>query len=260
MRKITKKVKLENGDVIREPVDIKKRLGLSYLDLVNQTYLVGQYDMPMIYCATKVSPDFLALYSQKNLYNTSPQTVICFYEYDDIFDGANGLYNAIYYNRKKQLDKFRSRFKDKTLFISPDYSVFGDIDFTENLYRIKKARVVSLWLALELDAIVIPNVPILPERYFDVCTAGLENCEVVAINLVGHITNHDEKEATKSMVKHVVDTLPLKKIIVYDTSVDDRNVKEIFDYAIKHNITIVAPDNTLKTRHIQLTKTAPPNY
>jgi len=56
----------------------------------------------------------------------------------------DGLYNAIYYNDKKRLDYYRKRFEGIKFFISPDYSVCGDIDKAENIYRIVKSRRIAL--------------------------------------------------------------------------------------------------------------------
>ena len=148
----------EYGEKIRVPKDLKKLLNLQYLRLTNKTYSVGKHDLPELRCDTEVLPDFIALYNHPADYNKTPNTAVAFYLYDDTFDGIDGLYNAIYYKDEKLLKKFKERFKGVKFFIAPDYSQLGDLDDIENHYRIKKARVVALWLTFELGAIVIPNI------------------------------------------------------------------------------------------------------
>ena len=158
MRKITQKVCLENGAQSRENRDMYKLLNHNIQKLLNQAERAGEYGFPVLYCNTEVYPDYLALYCQPGYYHKTGNTGICFYSYDISFDDIHGLFNAIYYGDLKLLAYYKERFRNVKFFISPDYSVFGDIQKIENLARIWKARIVSLWFILELHAVVIPNI------------------------------------------------------------------------------------------------------
>ena len=91
--------------------DLQKKLNLSYLDLTNKTWKVGEFDFPKLLCNPSVLPDYIALYTQPSEYHKTSLTCLAFYNYDDTFDGMDGLYNAIYYDDKKRLDFYKKRFR-----------------------------------------------------------------------------------------------------------------------------------------------------
>lgn len=231
--------------------DFKKLLNLSCVDYTNQTYLIGKYDLPYVRCPKIINIDYLALYSETCNYNKTGNSCLCFYQYDNRFDGINGIFNAIYYGNKKLLAKYKQRFKDVKYAIAPDYSQCGDIPRIENLYRIFKSRIVSIWLLLECNILVIPNITYANENYFDVMVDGMEDTEVVAFSVKGSTREKVENGLLKKAIRHVVDTLKaLKKIIVYSVSISDEKTLALFEYAIKRGIEIVIPDNVLKERNI----------
>lgn len=239
----------EYGEKVPVPKNLKKLLNLQYLRLTNKTLSVGLHDLPEMKCETEVLPDYIALYNHPADYHKTPNTAVAFYLYDDSFDGINGLYNAIYYKDKKLLKMYKQRFMGVKFFISPDYSQFGDVDDIENHYRIKKARIVSLWLTLELGAIVIPNItyPTIDSLWFYL--DGLESCKVVAFSTMGYVDDELEREFLIEAVKQTVNRLPITTIVVYDVCGSDEAVREIFDYAIKKGIKLVVPQNTMKIRN-----------
>ena len=112
--------------------DLKKLLNLNYLDLTNQTNKVGKFDFPCLKCPAVYNIDYIALYNELQGYQKTTKTAISFYQYDKVFDGKNGLWNAIKYNDKNRLKFFIERFKDCKYFISPDYSQCADIENAEN--------------------------------------------------------------------------------------------------------------------------------
>lgn len=229
----------------------KKLLNLSFLDLTNRTYYCGKYDLPYIKCSNLVDPNYLALYSERVNYQKTNRTFICFYQYDIIFDNKKGIFEAIYYNDAKLLSKYKERFKNVSYAIAPDYSEIGDIPRIENVYRLFKSRIVSLWLWLECNIIVIPNITYASENYFDVMLDGMEETEVVAFSVKGSLNECAERVLLQKAIKHTVDNLKqLKKIIIYSVSVDDRKVLKLFEYASDKGIDIVIPNNILKERNI----------
>ena len=123
--------------------ELKKRLNLNVVDLLSNTPTFGWLDMPKMYCPNITNIDYIALYTEPGLYTKKSNTIISFYNYDIKFDAIDGLFNAIYYNNKKLLEKFKDRFEDCILFISPDYSECGDVHFVENLYRIHNEKLPS---------------------------------------------------------------------------------------------------------------------
>ena len=231
--------------------NLKKLINLNFIDYTNQTYLVGKYDLPYVMCPDVVNPDYLALYSETNNYFKTENTCICFYLYDNKFDGSRGIYNAIYYGDEKLLAKYKARFKGVKYAIAPDYSQCGDIPRFENIYRLAKSRIVSNWLLLECNVLVIPNVTYASESYFDVMLDGMENTEVVAFSVKGLLRATSEKELLLKAIRHTIDNLKqLKKIIVYNVSTSDEKVISLFEYALSKGIKVIIPNNILKERNI----------
>ena len=251
MRHITQKVCLENGTLSRVDRDMFKLLNHNIQRLLNQAERSGEYGFPVLYCNTEIYPDYLALYCQPGYYHLTKNACVCFYSYDFSFDDIHGLYNAIYYGDKKLLGYYKERFKDVKFFISPDYSVFGDIQKIENLHRIWKARIVSLWLIIELHAVVIPNIMYYSEESLPITCCGLENCSVVAFSAKGHVRYAKERKLTKQTVKYGVDHFPLKAIVVYSACGDDSNCLKLFQYAIDKGIKVIIPDNSLRARNME---------
>jgi hypothetical protein len=231
--------------------NLKKLLNLNIVDFANQTYSCGKYDLPYVRCPSNINIDYLALYSETQNYHKTENTCVCFYQYDLKFDAIKGVFNAIYYNDEKLLAKYKERFKGVKYAIAPDYSQLGDISRIENLYRLFKARIVSIWLILECDVLVIPNITYANENYFDVMLDGMEETEVVAFSAKGSMRENDEKELFLKAIKITVDGLPkLKKIVVYSVSIDDEKVLKLFEYASLKGIEIIIPDNILKERNV----------
>lgn len=236
---------------MKKKKNLKKLLNLNFIDYTNQTYLVGKYDLPYVICSDVVNLDYLALYSETNNYFKTDNTCICFYQYDNKFDGIKGIFNAIYYEDKKILAKYKERFKGVKYAIAPDYSQCGDIPRYENIYRLAKSRIVSNWLLLECNVLVIPNVTYANENYFDVMLDGMESTEVVAFSVKGILRVPSEQELLLKAIKNTVDKLKsLKKIIVYSVSTSDEKVMLLFEYALSKGIEIIIPNNILKERNI----------
>lgn len=138
--------------------NLMRLLNANYLKLTNRTFSSGSADMPRIDCNIAVLPDFIALYSEPGLYRETDRTAVAFYEYDSVFDGKNGLYQAIYCGDAKRLKYFKKRFENVKYAIVPDYSLLGDVHEAENVYRMFKARIAGLWFMFEIGAAVIPNI------------------------------------------------------------------------------------------------------
>jgi hypothetical protein len=233
--------------------DLKDKLNLKFLDLINKTTCVGLYDMPKVLSPSHVNIDYLALYSDKHDYNKTSNTCVCFYEYDKVFDSKNSLFNAIYYNDIKLLNKYKERFKDVLYFISPDYSLCGDMPETINIYNIFKSRFVSLGLTLLFDKLVIPNITYASRNSFNYMLDGLEDCYVVAFSTKGSLKDKEQKELLLEAIEYSVDHLHnLKQIVIYDVSIDNSRTLELFNYPTTKGIEVMIPNNLLKERNIIL--------
>ena len=199
--------------------NLKKLLNLSFTDVTSKTYAVGRYDLPYITARINKYPDYIALYNDTGEYLLTDRTCVSFYNYDSVFDGLGGIYNAIYYDIAELKDFYRNRFAGVKYFIAPDYSLCGDINKIENLHRLFRARIVSVWLTLELNAVVIPNITYSNEKIFPNMLDGMENYEVVAFSTKGLHNSGKKLSLMKKALKHTVDNLKkLRTIIIYTLS------------------------------------------
>lgn len=228
-------------------------LNLSYLSLTNRTVSRGSMDLPAINCNVSELPDYIALYSERGLYQKTDHTAVAFFQFDEEFDGKYGLFWAIYYNVEDRLLYFKERFKNVKYVIIPDFSELGDIHKVENIYRLFKGRIVGLWFIFEIGAIVIPNITFPTAESIDFALDGYEDCSVAAISTKGHMQNPIKTMRLKENIRLTVDKLTnLKKIVVYDVCGTNDATLDVFSYANEKDIEIIIPDNTLKKRNMIL--------
>ena len=229
--------------------NLKKLLNLNFTDVTNKTFSIGEYDLPYIAAKITKYPNYIALYKDKGDYLRTDRTCVSFYNYDVYFDGLCGIWNAICYDVKELKDFYRERFAGVKYFIAPDYSLCGDINKIENLHRIFRARIVSIWLTLELNAVVIPNITYSNEKIFPNMLDGMENCEVVAFSTKGLRNSGKKLSLMKKALRYTVDNLPkLRTIIIYTLSKDDEKIYSWFDYAVQHEIKLIIPSNRSRRR------------
>lgn len=234
---------------MRKEDNISKLLNLKITNLINNTSSEGKLMFPKIQCPYVWLPDYLALFDEKRKFNFTEKTAICFYMYDNKFDGINGLFNSIYYNDTKRLEQFKEKLKDCKMFIMPDYSLCRDIYPIENEYRRFKALVVSLWLTMNLNTLVIPNITYSNEESFEHMLDGFRDSEVIAFSSKGSCREKEAKQIFLEALKYVVDNMPnLKAIVVYSTSKKETTLS-MFKYAIDKGIEICIPNNTLLDRN-----------
>lgn len=249
MKKIKKNYN-NNGVIVNTFLDLRKLLLLNYQNLTNKSQYVGIFDIPSLYCNTTVFPDFIALYTETSYYHKTDFTAVGFFQFDKDFDGQNGLYSAIYNNNIKQLKAFEERFKGIKFVFSPDYSLLEDNDEIENIYRLKKMRVVSLRFIHVIGAIVIPLITFPSLKSIDLYISGLENSSVVGISTKGHIDEPIEYEILCKTIKYLVkNKRNLKAIVVYDVCGDNTKTLKAFEIAEVQGIKIIIPDNSLKIQN-----------
>lgn len=235
---------------MKKKKNLKKLLNLGILDYTNLTPKYGNLDMPYIKCQKTPSIDYIATYSLPSSYFHSEGTCLSFFEYDITFDGLYGLWNAIYYSVEELQEFYIERFKGVKYFIAPDYSKCGDVPQVENYYRQFKSRIVSIWLTMNLNAIVVPLVSCANDEGMEYMLTGMDDCSIVAFNAKGPMRDPIQLKIFISSIKYTVDHLHnLKTIIVYSASPNKEKVRNIFSYAIKSGIDVQIPDNALQTRN-----------
>ena len=120
----------------------------------------------------------------------------------------------------------------------------------EEHYRLLKARVVGIWFAMELDAVVIPFITVPTPDSIEFALDGLEDSSVVAFSTKGYVNDPVERGIIKELVRLTVDKLDLRAIVVYDVCSTNDAIDDIFSYAREKGIEIVVPANALKERNV----------
>lgn len=235
---------------MKKKKNLKKLLNLGLLDYTNITPKIGEFDMPYVRCTAMPPIDYLATYSQPSTYFYTANTAVSFFEYDVTFDGLYGLWNAIYYGVAELQEFYIERFQGVRYFIAPDYSKCGDVSEAENYHRQFRSRIVSIWLTMNLNAIVIPLVSCANSLEMKYMLDGMEDCSVVAFNAKGPMGDPKQMAIFKDAIKFTVDHLPrLQTILVYSSSPDKEKARSCFKYAIDSGIEVMIPDNMLQTRN-----------
>lgn len=241
---------IENGNVIKTRRNLKKKLNYNHLKYTNKTVCCGELGLPEIICELSELPDYIALYSQPSDYHRTKLTAVSFYDYDNKMDGQHGLYNAIKYDNKKDLRFFKERFAGVKIFIMPDYSIFGDIQAYENHHRLGRAREVSLWLTMENNSIVIPNISASGIKDFEYIFDGLEKVKVVCISTKSKLAKAEDRDLLQKTIDEAIKRIPLlETFIVYDISADDKYIDILFRGAREKGINVVIPNNLMKIRN-----------
>ena len=228
-------------------------LNLNYLHYANKSVSKGSMDIPAICCNAEIFPDFIALYSETGLYHKTDRTAVGFFQYDDDFDGKDGLWWAIYYNDEKRLAYFKERFKGVKYVIVPDYSELGDIHKIENDYRLFRGSIVGLWFMFEIGAVVLPNITFPTIESCESAIKRYEGSSVVLFSTKGHMDDPEENKRLRENICLTVDKMPeIKTILAYDICSTNDATFDTFSYAAQKGIKIIIPDNTLKTRNMEM--------
>ena len=97
---------------------------------------------------------------------------------------------------------------------------------------------------------VIPNIPCCSEEDLSFICDGLEDVSMIAYSTKGRTHNHKDRELLYKSVAGTLKKLPnLKTIVVYDVSVNNKYVDEIFNTAKQSGINVIVPENILKNRN-----------
>lgn len=232
--------------------NLKKKLCLFAVDLLNKADCNGFYDLPNVTCnADDVAIEYLALYSELHLYE-GMNTAVCFYQYDDVFKSLVAAINIFRYTGEtKELEKYAERFKDVDILIAPDISLCADIPFVENLCRIYESRLISLFFVHALDKIVIPNISFVDEKTKEACFIGIDKKSIVAFSVKGLLGKGENGyKLLDETVTEIIKRINPKVVVIYNVSVDNDIFKNVLKKFKDNGIKVIIPNNTLLNRNV----------
>ncbi len=222
--------------------NFKDIFGMEFLEGVE---FDGKYDFPVVGNFDDLKGiDYLARYTDLKEYCKTKNTCLCFYEYDNKFDGQFGLFNSIIYKDKARLKKYKERFKNVKYIITTDNTLAGDFPYSEQLQSIFKSRVCFHWFKKYTNAQIIPNVRWCNVYSYDYAFAGIEIGSNIAIGFYGQIKQRDNRAMFINGFKKCVDIVKPKSIIVYGY-VNKKNLNKYFGYALDKGIKIIVPHSRL---------------
>ena len=112
------------------------------------------------------------------------------------------------------------------------------------------AREVAIWLTMENNSIVIPNLAAGSRRDFKYIYDGYGRVKVAGISTKSKLTDNANKELLQDTIIEAIDRMPcLETFIVYDVSADNKDANVLFEPARKAGINVIIPDNSLKIRN-----------
>lgn len=237
--------------------DIKLTLDYQNIDrrdvygfyLTNKTTKNNPMKLPDIGSFVDVYPDFIALETETGLYNKTKLTAVSWFKDDSCFDTIDGIYNAVVYKDIILLKYYKTRYRNAHLFITIDYSTYGDFDDETLLHNIKKACIVYLWLTFECEAIVYPLMTYGNKESLNWCFKHIMEGSNVAVSLKG-VMRGEDRELFLLALKLLIDTRKPKALIVYSVS-SFESTKEMLKYAYDNGVKVVIVNNTLMERNIR---------
>lgn len=233
--------------------DFIKKLNLGYLNVIDEIQCeengfpcIGIHRVPKI--------DYISLYKDRAEYLKTENTAVGFYEYDETFDGPNGLWNSIVYDDQKKLHDFVERFKGCKYIIEPDYTVAGDLPDICNNHASFKARVVGAWLKMNTSAEIIPNISYVNEKSLTHCFKGIEEGSFMAYSTKGNLRGKEGRDFICKSINVAIDSIHPIGILIFTTSSSLSENDAIFDYAKKHEVKILIPETRARSRNEFLVK------
>jgi hypothetical protein len=133
----------------------------------------------------------------------------------------------------------------------PDITQDGGVSDIENNHRLYRMRIISIWLTIEVGAVVIPFITFPTLESIDFALDGYEGCSVVAFSTKGCFGHPIERDVLREAIRLTVDRLGnLTDIVAYDVCQDNGKAEELFSYASEQGISVHISMNMLKSRNI----------
>ena len=198
--------------------------------LVENADFDGIFEIPLIK-TSNLLPDKLITFS-KAISSRDYDSWVCFYEHDEVI-------NRFWKDPKKYLPMLK-RFKG---VISPDYSLYYDMPFAQQIESTYKGRALGFWLQ-DNGIEVIPNVRWGDSRSFELACMGVERDKTIAIGTHGCIKTVDDKKRFIAGFDYVVENLQPKTVIVYG-----RDPGKIFNIAQMRGIRILPFESEFSKSH-----------
>lgn len=206
---------------------------------------------PDISCYERnIKIDYFALYSDPKDYKKE-NSAVCFYEGDPKYDGFNGIYNAIHFNNTKLLNKYKERFKDVKIFIEPDYSITGNVNLLENLYRKFRAYTVLNYFQKEWGKTVIPQAIFVDKYTKKVLTTVIKPNSIISLSTKGMLKETLQIQLFYEVIDNIINNLKPSKIFIYNVATNSEILEFQLNKLTNASIEVIIPSNKFLNRMLE---------
>lgn len=198
--------------------------------LVEDAEFDGVFEIPIIR-TSNLFPNKLLTFS-KAMRSEDYGCWVCFYEHDESI-------NCLWNNPKKYLQRLK-KFKG---VISPDFSLYYDMPFAQQIESTYKGKALGFWLQ-DNGIEVIPNVRWGDHRSYDLACMGVEREKTIAVGTHGCIKSVDDRNRFINGFDSIIERLKPKNVIVYG-----RDPGKIFNLTQMQGITILPFESDFSKSH-----------
>lgn len=198
--------------------------------LAQNAIFCGKYDIPYVE-SDGIVPEKVITFS-KCISSKDYDCWVIFYEHDNVFE-------KFWRNPEKYLEILK-KYKG---VVTPDFSIYGDMPLTVQIYNTYRQRLLGHWLK-ENGIKVIPNVRWCKEDSYEFCWDGLAEDDIVFIGSHGCLKNSEDKKTFISGLYEMVRILHPRIICVYGSAPD-----YIFSQIRKKGIIIKQYDSEFSKSH-----------
>ncbi len=215
---------------LKKPSDKKDVFGAFLVE--NAQFSKGKYDMPVVRSNIDELPTSLFSYQKvgKKKLDLPPRTALHFYNYDYIFDGNHGIWNALIRGIEFEQGFSLKKLEGFDCIIAPDFSLYLDMPLAWQIWNIYRSRVVVHALQ-ELGYRVIVNARWTDETSYEYCFEGIEKGSIVAVGSYGCSKALADRKLFESGLEEMISRVKPTAIIIYGSITD--SMKTILE---KHNL------------------------
>lgn len=167
--------------------------------------LSGKYELPVIHGTSKI-PDELVPFTKSEKEKHPENKTVHFYQFDECF--------ATCLESERKLTKKLEVFKQFQSVILPDFSVYRDMPFAQQISQVYKSRAVGNFL-MQNDIKVIPNVRWGDERTYEIAFEGIDKWGVIAVGVQGGYRGKENIEYFEQGFYKMLNMLEPETVLCY---------------------------------------------
>ena len=155
-----------------------------------------------------------------------PRTALHFFNYDYIFDGKYGIWNALIRGVEFERGFNLKKLEGFDCIIAPDFSLYLDMPLAWQIWNVYRSRVV-VYALQELGYKVIVNARWTDVASYEFCFEGIEEKSIVAVGSYGCSNKLEDRKLFDSGLVELIKRVKPDAIVIYGTITD--SMKDILE-------------------------------